>query len=368
MFAYSSYNPTKKPVILDTILICFLDYFFAIAAGFICFGAIGAAKILNLEEQNQTNGVGLAFVLFPALASYQEGKYKNEFGLFCFFLFLAGIDSAAAFMEALITNVVEQFKWNRTISALVVCLLGIGLSAIFCCSFGWVLFDLVEHYLSSYTVIGVGLMQVISVGWYFEKETTAAVSKGHADSLKWMGIIYWLTVVIVCFYSNFGLKEYSAIGLIICVVGIFLSFAVSKYHSNMSMRSWYHEIVLCGVDKISMSITSLSSQNGEREWWMFPFEAYFGICIKFVCPVIFTWLIADNLEQDLSRAYAEQPEKMQMFSSIIVFITILLIFGPMFACDYPEIFEHDVNMEFNADNVYALEIRKKTQASVEKIA
>lgn len=118
----------------------------------------------------------------------------------------------------------------------------------------------------------------------------------------------------------------------------------------MSTRSWYHEIVLCGVDKISMSITSLSNADGSRSWWMIVFEGYFGVCIKFIAPIAFIWLLFGNLEADLSEAYAGQHEMMQMYSSIILFIAMLLIFVPIFACDYPEIFEHNVNIEFDADN------------------
>ena len=41
MFAYGSYNKTKKPVIVDSILICIIDLIFAVIAGFAVWGAIG---------------------------------------------------------------------------------------------------------------------------------------------------------------------------------------------------------------------------------------------------------------------------------------------------------------------------------------
>jgi len=276
-----------------------------------------------------------------------------------FFMFLAGIDSSISFAEAIITNFVDQYKWNRTGSAAFVCVVGILISLIFCSSFGWVLFDLIDHYISSYIVIGIGLMQVVSVGWLFEKETTAIQSKGHADSIKWMGAIYWPTVVIFAYFANFGFTSNKWIGVLLIVLSTAVSFGVSFKVSGMPLRSWYHEIVLCGVDKVSMSITALSNPGGTRSWWMIPFEAYFGITIKFVTPVILIWLIFENLYQDLMSPYAEQPADMQMYSSIVVLFTIMLIFGPMFACDYPEVFEHNVNLEFDADNQFAKKLRKR---------
>ena len=43
----------------------------------------------------------------------------------------------------------------------------------FCTNWGWIMFDLIDHYLSDYGVILVGLLQCISVGWVFEASSTA---------------------------------------------------------------------------------------------------------------------------------------------------------------------------------------------------
>uniref|UniRef100_A0A7S3MRI5 Uncharacterized protein n=1 Tax=Strombidium inclinatum TaxID=197538 RepID=A0A7S3MRI5_9SPIT len=366
MYAYGSYNPVKKPVILDSLIIAFLDFFFAVLAGFIIWGGIGALKELERPEYTQTNSVGLTFIAFPALAASLEDA-KPWFGVFCFFMFISGIDSAFSYIEGFVTNLVDGFKWNRQFAAAFVCLLGMLISAVFTTNFGWVLFDLVDHYISSYIVIGVGLMQCISVGWLFEKETTAAVSQGHSDSVKWLGLIYWTTTITMCFYANFGFKDQKIWGVIVIIVGTLIALGVSYKVSKLKFRSWYHEIVLCGVDKLSMSITSLSNADGSRSLWMAPFEAYFGVCIKYVSPACLLWLLCENLEADLADPYAEQPEMMQVYSSLIVFVTIALIFGPMFVCDYPELFEHNVDEEFNADNLYALKLRGGTQTAVKAL-
>lgn len=298
----------------------------------------------------------------PALAAYNDGEYKGSYVLFCYFLVIAGIDSAFSYVEALVTNIIDQWKWNRIVASAAVTALGLAISLIFCTGAGWVIFDLVDHYISSYIVISIGLMQCISVGWLFEHETTAIVSRGHRASLKWMGTIYWFVTVVVCFYANFGFTDHKWVGFILLVLGAFISLAASFSKSEMSLRSWYHEIVLCGVDKVSMSITILSNPKGERKWWMIPFEFWFGMCIKFVAPMALTWLLFENLAADLASPYAEQHSMMQMYSSIFVFVTILMIFGPMFLCDYPEVFSHNVNLEFNADNIYAENLRKKKNA------
>lgn len=41
MFAYGSYNRTKKPVICDAVIIGLVDFLFSFIAGFGVWGAIG---------------------------------------------------------------------------------------------------------------------------------------------------------------------------------------------------------------------------------------------------------------------------------------------------------------------------------------
>lgn len=48
---------------------------------------------------------------------------------------------------------------------------------------------------------------------------------------------------------------------------------------------------------------------------------------------------------------------MQIYATIIIFALILILTAPMFLCEYPEIFEHNIDLEFNADNVFEAKIR-----------
>ena len=80
-------------------------------------------------------------------------------------------------------------------------------------------------------------------------------------------------------------------GIIVLLVTTLIAFAVSFKVSNLPLTSWYHEIMMCGTDKISMSISILSNKNQSREWWMISFEAYFGVLIKYVNPAFLIMFI-----------------------------------------------------------------------------
>ena len=105
MFAYGSYNKTKKPVIVDSILICIVDLIFAVIAGFAVWGAIGYLQAKGDVSYNQKNSVGLMFVSMPVAATVSDNK--GMFGLFCFTLWISGIDTSAGYCESLVANICD---------------------------------------------------------------------------------------------------------------------------------------------------------------------------------------------------------------------------------------------------------------------
>jgi hypothetical protein len=50
---------------------------------------------------------------------------------------------------------------------------------------------------------------------------------------------------------------------------------------------------------------------------------------------------------------------MQVYATTFLFAAYALIISAMFVCDYPELFEHNVDLEFNADNMYAAGIKMR---------
>ena len=223
--------------------------------------------------------------------------------LFLVFLFVTGINQAFAFLEGFITNIIDATHCSRMKAAIGVSMLGVLLSAAFTSNIGWSLFDMTEHFILRYIVITVGFLQCLSVGWFFEYETTAAASENHAKSLRALSLYFWIPTVFISFYANFGFPEYRFFGLLIIAFFTIIALCVSKKRSSMPYNSWYHEIVLCGVDKLSMSITSLTHIDHRRSFWMLPFETYLGICIKFINPACLMFIFFNNLQEDLTRPY-----------------------------------------------------------------
>lgn len=189
-------------------------------------------------------------------------------GLFFFTLWMSGIDSAMGYCEGFIANIMDydmslvkaataqkikeaiakaekeakenktnvkipiddikgyekagaeirSLYWPRWRAAAVVCAGGAALCLLFTSNWGWILFDFVDHYISAYIIIVIGLCQCISVGWLFEWESTASRSAAHRASLRSLALIYWCPTVLTCIYANFGFTDIKWLGVIFMAV------------------------------------------------------------------------------------------------------------------------------------------------------
>ena len=152
--------------------VAFADFLFALMAGFTSWGAIGYLMQVKAPEAYQSSSVGLAFIALPA-ASAKVGMGKT-FGFFAFLLWFSGLDSSFCYLEGFVTNFLDLFNENRmdggslmkrALMAAIISLMGIALSGILCTNFGWVLFDMIEHYVADYLIVPIGLLQCVCVGW-----------------------------------------------------------------------------------------------------------------------------------------------------------------------------------------------------------
>ena len=161
MTSYGSYNPRDKPVITDNFIISISDAFISFLSGFTVFSIIGYLRHTNNPVSLEVSSFGLAFIALPTAAT--EMPVPNLWNVLLFLtLFLLGIDSQASMIEAIATVLHDTpigRKINRMLIAFVVCLLGCIGSLAFCSDIGYILLDVVDHYVNTYTMLGLGILQ-----------------------------------------------------------------------------------------------------------------------------------------------------------------------------------------------------------------
>lgn len=194
-------------------------------AGFAVWSVVGFLQATNNLAKTKTSSAGLAFIAYPA--AIDEMPWSNFWTvLLGLVLFMLGIDSAFSMVEATSTVICDTPSGKnipRMFVAFFLCFLGFLISIPFCTNWGYVLFDVIDHYLCAYLLIIVGIMQCFGVGWGFDAEDTMKKSDGHAASLKFLTLSFWfITVVLPIIFIAI---EKSLIGILV-TFGVMLLFSV----------------------------------------------------------------------------------------------------------------------------------------------
>jgi len=201
MTSFGSYNPQDKPIIMDSLIICFTNSFVSFLSGFAVFSVIGYLKYIGSDETGTGGGTGLAFVAFPAAITKLGAP--NFWALVLFItLFTLGVDSAFSMVEAASTVIYDTGagkKVNRMVIAFAICILGCTCSIVFCSNFGFEVLDVVDFYLTVYLMVLLGILQCTSVGWIFQVSEKLQEKPQLKKSFKVLTIGFWGSLVVYGF-------------------------------------------------------------------------------------------------------------------------------------------------------------------------
>lgn len=199
MTSYGSYNPVNKPIILDNMVICICNSSVSFISGFAVWAIVGYLEAKNNLAKSKTSSAGLAFIAFPTACDLMSWANLWTF-LFSSTLFFLGIDSAFSMVEAtstVITDLDSVKHFPKGFIAFLICFLGFLLSIPFCTNWGYVLFDVIDHYLCTYLLFLCGIFQCFGCGWGFDVENTMNKSENHAKSLKYLTFSFWSYLMII---------------------------------------------------------------------------------------------------------------------------------------------------------------------------
>ena len=106
MTSYGSYNPIRKPIIMDNMIIALTNSAVSFIAGFAVWTVVGYLEAQNSLAQSKTASIGLAFIAYPTACDLMP--LPNLWALILgFTLFLLGIDSAFSMVEATSTVICD---------------------------------------------------------------------------------------------------------------------------------------------------------------------------------------------------------------------------------------------------------------------
>ena len=172
MMTYASYLPRKTSLIKDALTITVGNCLFSFISGFAVFGVLGYMSFttgLPVDEVVKES-IGLAFVTYPKAISLMPG-FANMFGvLFFVTLAVAGLSSAISLVEAFTSAVIDKFHYPRKVIVSVVCAAGFFGSMIFSTKAGIYWVDIVDHFITHYGLVAIGIIECLLVGWVLKSQ------------------------------------------------------------------------------------------------------------------------------------------------------------------------------------------------------
>jgi len=131
------------------------------------------------------------------------------------------------------------------------------MSIMFCTNWGFILFDSVDHYLSNYLLLLIGIQECFGVGWCFDASCTIAKSKEHFNSNWSLVLLFWIPLLIIALITV--ILNSTMIGVpIFSAVFFLIGCPISFYLYKGTFKDWYNDIFFCGTNKISYTISKLN--------------------------------------------------------------------------------------------------------------
>ncbi len=196
MIAYASYLPERTNITKNAFLTAFINSGYSLFAGLAVFSVLGfmAASEGKPLADVVSQSIGLAFVAYPKAVSMMPGG--NLFGaIFFLCLFVAGMSSSISIIEAFTAALVDKFGFRRKVVVSAVCVAGFSGSIVFATQGGLFWVDIVDHFLTSYGLVVVGVFECVVVAWLFRLK----VIKDHVNKISSIKLGLWWDLLIKYF-------------------------------------------------------------------------------------------------------------------------------------------------------------------------
>ena len=194
MMTYSSYLPKKTDINNSAFMTAFANCGFEFLSAIAVFGILGFMANAQGVPMSEvvSSGVGLAFVVFPAVFT-EMGTIGTVLGILFFLcLLFAGVTSSVSLTEAVAAPFRDKFGWKREKVVTGICIIGFVVSTLYATGAGLYLLDIIDNFINNYGIVVVGLLEVVLIGWIIKPKTI----REHTNEVSYFKIGSWWDIVI----------------------------------------------------------------------------------------------------------------------------------------------------------------------------
>lgn len=205
MIAYASYLPKKSDLVNNAFITVFSNSSFDFLAGLAVFSVLGyIATTSGIPfDQIAVSGAGIAFVAFPKGISMLPMPTWAQviFGLMFFSaLLVAGISSSLSMFEAFASAIIDKSGANRKRLLGIFTIVGFLFSSLYTTGAGVHLLDIVDHFVGSYGIAVLGLLESIVLGWIYGTAQVREYVNVNSDfrvGFWWDFLVKYVTPVLL---------------------------------------------------------------------------------------------------------------------------------------------------------------------------
>ncbi|QBX56948.1 sodium-dependent transporter [Nocardioides seonyuensis] len=171
MITYASYVGRRSDMTGSGLVVGFANSGFELLAGIGVFAALGfmATAAGTSVDQVATDGLGLAFIAFPAIIN--EAPAGALIGVLFFgSLVVAGLTSLVSVIEVVISAVRDKFEMSRIAASMAVGVPAALISIVLLgTTTGVYVLDIVDHFINRFGILLVAVVSMLALSWVFRK-------------------------------------------------------------------------------------------------------------------------------------------------------------------------------------------------------
>ncbi len=331
MIAFASYLPRRTSMVSSAFSLALANSgYFEIFLGLGSFGTLGYLAHISGKPLDQVmqSGIGFAFVIFPEALSRMP--IWPEFFAVCFFMlvFFAGITSSMSIVQVVASTFWDKFRWPMKAILTALAVFGFALGLLFVTRGGLYALDIVDHYISSYILLFIGVAECIIVGYIYGVDK---IIRHHnlQPGLKLAQLFHWVMTFIVPAILLIIAAALAWTNLVKAEVA--LSIAAQYETPAAGAQLWAYAAKLWVPALIAVGALAVSGWS-----WRCKRNEQFTVLIKYWIPGLLTLIFYQGWFGEFKEAYGSYPAGALAFFGggfllHIILIAFLLAHGKGYA-------------------------------------